>query len=155
MILYFDHFLTRTVWFCPMWCYLPRWLTHTAGKLVLSWRCQPVAPHLPGFLASSPCGQSELLHSKVVQDCQVSCILTIFPQSTKADAAEASFFMFGPFFKSFLYLLQNCFCVMLWFFGHEACRILVPRPGINPAPSMQEGEFLTTGPPGKSPAFLS
>ena len=91
MILYFDHFLTRTVWFCPMWCYLPRWLS-TADKLVLTWRCQPMAPPLPGFLVSSPCGQSELPESKVVQDCQVSCILTIFPQNTKAETAEPSFF---------------------------------------------------------------
>ena len=32
-----------------------------------------------------------------------------------------------------------------------ACGILVPRPGIEPASPAQEGGFLTTGPPGKSP----
>ena len=39
---------------------------------------------------------------------------------------------------------------MFWFFGHEVCGILVPRPGIEPAPSASEGEVLTTEPPGKS-----
>ena len=40
---------------------------------------------------------------------------------------------------------------MFWFFGHEACGILVPRPGIEPAPSASEGEVLTTEPPGEIP----
>ena len=39
---------------------------------------------------------------------------------------------------------------MFWFFGHEACGILAPQPGIEPAPPALEGEVLTTGPPGKS-----
>ena len=39
---------------------------------------------------------------------------------------------------------------MFWFFGQEACGILAPRPGIEPAPPALEGEVLTTGPPGKS-----
>ena len=43
------------------------------------------------------------------------------------------------------------FYVFFWFFGHEACGILAPRPGIEPAPPALEGEVLTTGPPGKSP----
>ena len=38
---------------------------------------------------------------------------------------------------------------MFWFFGHKACGILAPEPGIEPAPAL-EGEFSTTGPPGKS-----
>ena len=33
----------------------------------------------------------------------------------------------------------------------EACGILVPRPGIKPAPLELQGEFLTPGPPRKSP----
>ena len=36
------------------------------------------------------------------------------------------------------------------FFGHKACGILAPQPGIENAPSALEGEVLTTGPPGKS-----
>ena len=39
---------------------------------------------------------------------------------------------------------------MFWFFGREACGILAPQPGIEPAPPVLEGEVLTTGPPGKS-----
>ena len=37
---------------------------------------------------------------------------------------------------------------MFWFFGHEACGISVPQPGIKPAPLTLGGEGLTTGPPG-------
>ena len=36
-----------------------------------------------------------------------------------------------------------------------ACGILVPWPGIEPTFHALEGRFLTTGPPGKSPPFLS
>ena len=43
---------------------------------------------------------------------------------------------------------------MFWFFGQEACGILAPRPGIEPAPPALEGKVLTTGPPGKSLCFL-
>ena len=39
---------------------------------------------------------------------------------------------------------------MFWVFGHKGCGILVPRPGIEPAPPALEDEVLTTGPPGKS-----
>ena len=38
---------------------------------------------------------------------------------------------------------------MFWFFGHEACGILVSRQGIEPTSPALEGEILTTGPPGK------
>ena len=43
---------------------------------------------------------------------------------------------------------------MFWFFGHEACGILAPRPGIEPAPPALEGEVLTTGLPGKCQLFI-
>ena len=39
---------------------------------------------------------------------------------------------------------------MFWFFGHEACGILAPRPRIEPTPLALKGKVLTTGPPGKS-----
>ena len=39
---------------------------------------------------------------------------------------------------------------MFWIFGHEACGILAPRPGIEPTPPVLEGKVLTTGPPGKA-----
>ena len=43
---------------------------------------------------------------------------------------------------------------MPWFFAREACGILVPRPGIEPTAPALEGEVLTTGPPGKSEAWV-
>ena len=43
---------------------------------------------------------------------------------------------------------------MFRFFGREACGILAPQPGIEPAPPALECEVLTTGPPGKSPLFI-
>ena len=39
---------------------------------------------------------------------------------------------------------------MFWFFSHEACGVLAPRPGVEPTRPALEGEVLTTGPPGKS-----
>ena len=39
---------------------------------------------------------------------------------------------------------------MFCFFGHKACGISAPGPGIEQAPPALEGEVLTTGPPGKS-----
>ena len=48
------------------------------------------------------------------------------------------FFWRGPFLKSLLNLLRYCFCFLFWFFGHEACGILVPQPGIKPAPPALE-----------------
>ena len=54
------------------------------------------------------------------------------------------------YFKHFLNLLQYCFCFTFWFFGHQACEILVPWPGIEPALHVLEGEVLTTGLPAKS-----
>ena len=60
------------------------------------------------------------------------------------------FLMWTIFLKSLLNLLQYCFCIMFWFFGHEACGILAPQPGIEPTLPALEVEVLTTGPPGKS-----
>ena len=39
---------------------------------------------------------------------------------------------------------------MFWFFGQEACGILTPRPGIEPASSALESKVLTTELPGNS-----
>ena len=39
---------------------------------------------------------------------------------------------------------------VVFFSGHEACRILAPWPGMEPTSLALEGEVLTTGPPGKS-----
>ena len=38
---------------------------------------------------------------------------------------------------------------MFWSFGHKACGILAPQPGIKLAHPALEDEVLTTGPPGK------
>ena len=57
------------------------------------------------------------------------------------------------FFKSLLNLLQYCFCFMLWFFGQEACEILAPWPGIEPASTALASEVLTTVQPGNSLYF--
>ena len=63
------------------------------------------------------------------------------------------FFKCGSLSKSLLNLLQHHFCFMFGFFGFEACGVLAPQPGIEPAPPPPlalEGEVLTTGPPEKS-----
>ena len=39
---------------------------------------------------------------------------------------------------------------MFWSFGHKACGIVAPQPGIELASPALEGDVLTTGPPGKS-----
>ena len=43
---------------------------------------------------------------------------------------------------------------MFWFFGHEACGVLTPQPGMEPTSPATDGEALTTGPPGKSLILL-
>ena len=48
-----------------------------------------------------------------------------------------------------LNLLQYCFCLMFWFFGHEARGILTPLSATQSLPFAPEGEILTTGPPRK------
>ena len=44
---------------------------------------------------------------------------------------------------------------MFWCFGRQACGILAPRPGMEPALPALEGEVLTTGRPGKSQQFAN
>ena len=54
-------------------------------------------------------------------------------------------------FKVFIEFVTVLFLFYVWgFFGCEACEILAPRPGTEPASPALEGEILTTGPPGKS-----
>ena len=52
--------------------------------------------------------------------------------------------------KPLMDLLQYCSC-LFFFFGCIACGILVPQPGMEPAPHALEGKILTPGPPRKSP----
>ena len=44
---------------------------------------------------------------------------------------SSNFFLCGQFKKSLLNLIQYCFCLMFWLFGHEACRIVVLHQGWN------------------------
>ena len=53
------------------------------------------------------------------------------------------------FFYVFIELVTILVLVYVFIF-HKACGILVPRPGIEPAPPVVEGRVLTIGPPGKS-----
>ena len=39
---------------------------------------------------------------------------------------------------------------MFWFFGHKACGILAPQPGIESTSPALKGKVLPTEPPGKS-----
>ena len=58
----------------------------------------------------------------------------------------------GTVFKVFI---ESVTILLLFYvlglFGHEACGILVPWPGIEPTPPAIEGEVLTTGPPREVP----
>ena len=54
----------------------------------------------------------------------------------------------------FIYLIALCLSCHMWvlcrFSCSKACGILSPPPGMEPASPPLQGEFLTTGPPGKS-----
>ena len=69
---------------------------------------------------------------------------------------SAFFLRFFLMWTIFLSLYWTCYnivsvfvCVCVGSFGQEACGILSPWPGTEPAPSALEGEVVTTGPPGK------
>ena len=63
-------------------------------------------------------------------------------------------FLCGPFLKFLWNSLLYCFCfLMFWFFGPEACEILVPLPGIKPTPPALEVEVLTTDHQGSPPEW--
>ena len=51
-----------------------------------------------------------------------------------------TFFFFFEVFIEFATIL-----LLLWLFGPKACGILVPPPGMKPAPRAVEGGVLTTG----------
>ena len=75
----------------------------------------------------------------------------IWAELGQSDAVFYFYIILLLFLKPLLNLLQYCFCFMFWCFGREACGLLAPQPGIEPAPPELEGEVLTTGPPGKFP----
>ena len=47
-------------------------------------------------------------------------------------------------FKVFSEFVAVLFLFYVLVFGHQACRILAPRPGIKPVPPTLEGQVLTT-----------
>ena len=55
---------------------------------------------------------------------------------------------------SWTFVCWACFVFYCFWLCHEACGILVPWPGIEPAPSALKGKVLTTGPPGKSLKYI-
>lgn len=59
-------------------------------------------------------------------------------------------FWSGPLLKCLWNLLQYCFGFMCWCFGHKACEIVTPWPGVTLVPTALEGGVLTTDLPGKS-----
>ncbi|CAI9159747.1 unnamed protein product [Rangifer tarandus platyrhynchus] len=56
---------------------------------------------------------------------------------------------FFQVFIEFITILLLFYALVFW---PQVCGILAPRPGIELASPMLEGEVLTTGPPGKSPS---
>ena len=61
-----------------------------------------------------------------------------------ASSLSKRFFNVIDFLKSFLNLLQHCFCFMSWFSGCEVCGILALQPGTELPPPALEGGALTT-----------
>ena len=51
--------------------------------------------------------------------------------------------------KVFIEFVSLLLLFYILFFGHKGYGILTLGPGIKPSPPALEGEFLTTGPPGK------
>ena len=62
------------------------------------------------------------------------------------------FFNVDNFLKVFIEFVTILLLVSVFFFSHKACGPIVPQPGVKLTPPALEGEVLTTGPPGKSPA---
>ena len=59
------------------------------------------------------------------------------------------FFFFLTILKVFMELVAILF--LFWFFGHDACGIFAPWPGIEPSFPALLGKVLSTRPPGKFP----
>ena len=59
-------------------------------------------------------------------------------------------YFYRPYFKVSVQFVTICFCFMFWLFGHEACGILAPQPGLEPTPLALKGKVSTSGWPSKS-----
>ena len=62
----------------------------------------------------------------------------------------AFFLNVGNFFKDFIEFITILLLFYVLDFGSQACGILAPPAGMEPAPPALERKVLTTGPPGKS-----
>ena len=72
--------------------------------------------------------------------------MCLHPSPVQLESSNSLFF----FLSVFIEFVNNVASVYFCSFGHKACGILVPWPGIEPAPPALEGQVLTTGPAGKS-----
>ena len=92
---------------------------------------------------------------KILKKNNVTIFISIF--QNWLDITFLKIFLFDvDYFLSLYWICYNIPSVLCFgFFGHKACGILAPRPGIEPTCPALEGEVLTTGPPGKSlPLFF-
>ena len=88
--------------------------------------------------------------------------LNLFLVTWNPSKALSCFDFHFPFSDTFFFPLKNFFVYLLYqvlVVVHEpscpmACGILVPQPGIKPAPPALEGELFITWPPGKSQWYL-
>lgn len=94
----------------------------------------------PPAVASWPCSGPAPLASQAGR----LCLLTSSSGSLSPAPAPGHCFFFKDFFvgdhfifRSLLDLLQWCLCFC--FFGHEACGVIVPQPGIEPEPPPPSG----------------
>ena len=103
----------------------------------------PGKPKTCGILVPWPGIEPGSLHWKC-------WVLTTRPPGTSLYSTRLSCLFFGPI----CYNIASVLCFVIFslclFFGHEACEILAPQPGIEPVLPAMEGKVLTTGPPGKS-----
>ena len=72
-----------------------------------------------------------------------------FPVYLQSYTIITQFYLF-IYFKLYLFRLHWVLVVARKFGCSTACGILVPQPGIKPMSPALEGQFLATGPPGKS-----
>ena len=139
-------------WSQSLWLESPRWAPNTEAE-----KNQSCSTYLNTFL-QAPCAHRRVfvLYSHWISSLACLTVTKIISFSVRLKEINFSvptylkIHIFLPFLKSSLTLLQHCACFMFWFFGHKACRILTPQPGIELSPFTLEGKVLTTGPPGKS-----
>ena len=115
---------------------------HCSGAPLVS----PKRHTLATVYGALPALFSALIKKFIKLICVEQCTTVIFKR----------FFWCGPFLKSSL-LVTILLLLYVWdffFFGQEACGILAPYPGTEPAPPSSEGKVFTTGMPGKSQQWL-